>query len=312
MGDNMTLSNSSQDLILDKAPRHDDSKSTTGNIKDNIPVKFKKPIMSKKNLKQCGRVIGWIVYWLLIFAGWVAIAVQFGIMRASPVNPNNPEDYRKDLFIGKDYTVDKGYPALIVHAIGGILCLLIGILQFQDVIRRRVMIIHKIIGYIFSACVFIGFVGGLWLIPYSVGGVNTKVAFSLLSLIWIVTLGMALLYVTFAHKNPLVKHLPKGDRIQRHREWMIRCFSSVCAAITLRIYLFLFAGFYIAGNPNLSDTSYGILDAAQKEVYGASAWLAVSGNLIISEIYINMVVRKKIVNDGNLSSEMQVNPSKKF
>lgn len=245
-------------------------------------------VTSLPKFKRCAKCSVQIIFWLLIFIGWLGICVEFGILRASPVQPDNPRDYRRNIYIGSNYTVDKGYPALMVHAIGGISCLLIGILQFQDVIRKRAMIVHKILGYIFSGSLFIGFVGGVWLIPYSAGGVNTKVAFSLLSLIWTSCLAMALLYVTFASKNPLVKNIPIAKRIKRHREWMIRCFSSVCAAITLRIYLFLFSGLYMAGNPKAS------LDEAQKEVYGAASWLAVAGNLILSEIYINMVVRKKV------------------
>ena len=227
--------------------------------------------------------------WVVVGTGWAAVMGLSIFHRFKPVNPDPSIDPRALEYVGSTYTLKQGYPALALHASCGMVCLGLGIFQFQESFRARHMKLHKWMGYIFNSSIVLGAIGSIGLIPYSAGGLATKSAFTLLTSIWVGTMGMAMAYVLPKWINPFKSLINKEKeyRIQKHREWMIRCYATVMSSISLRVYLALFTVY------NIFQQKEGInVDAAVKDSYTSSVWLSFVTNLILSEIYINCVYRK--------------------
>ncbi|KAL9641669.1 hypothetical protein ABK040_016900 [Willaertia magna] len=306
-----------------------DNHMITDNNSHEITNEITNEILHKNKLSICERISkGWknmtkkekiifiiktiLWFFFLIFTwGGTATIIGMGARRIIPVDPNNKNDNRIHEYVGSTYTISQGYPGLVIHATGGVICLFIGVFQFQESLRKNILILHKIIGYIYSIFIVIGIIGAIYLIPFSAGGQTNKFAFSLLTVTWVCTLGMALFYVMFTKYNPFIKKLTKMERIKRHQEWMIRNYAASLAAITLRIYLGLLLVI------NFSSYQWDYL-TSWTNAYTSCTWLSVVGNLVIAEIYINMVVRRKkkslvvvVGGDNGEDDSMIINNEKK-
>lgn len=116
---------------------------------------------------------------------------------------------------------------ILTHVFFAVIALVTGPLQFIPVLRRH-RSVHRKIGYLYFASVFIGGIAGLATAFIAHGGLTARVGFGTLALLWLFTAYRALVAV-------------RQRNFPRHEAWALRNFALTCAAVTLRIYLGLFA-----------------------------------------------------------------------
>ena len=144
-----------------------------------------------------------------------------------------------------------------MHVLGSGLCLLIGGFQFSKRLRSNHLQLHRNLGRVYLVLVLIGGLGGLILAPNAVGGLVARIGFFMLGVLWLFSGLQA--YLAIRRKD-----------ITTHRVWMMRNFALTFAAVTLRIYLNVFAAIGV-------DFS---------ESYPVVAWLGWVPNLILIEWYL--------------------------
>ena len=152
-----------------------------------------------------------------------------------------------------DLVAEDGWRAVVHMAMGGI-ALIAGALQFSTAIRFERPRLHRRIGMVYVAMVVLSGVGGLLIATTATGGVPAEFGFGLLAVLWV---GSALLAVRSA----------RAGAYEMHRVWMIRSYALCLAAVTLRLYLPIFA---IAG-------------VQFPDSYPAIAWLCWVPNLVVAE-----------------------------
>jgi uncharacterized membrane protein len=143
------------------------------------------------------------------------------------------------------------------HALLGGLALLLGPLQLRRgllLARRR---LHRLLGKLYLGAALGTGATGLYVALYSYGGWVTHLGFGLLALGVLVCTSRAYLLIL------------AGDAAA-HREWMIRSYALICAAVTLRIELPLLAA------------ALGQFGAAYRIV----AWSCWVPNLLLAELYL--------------------------
>lgn len=150
------------------------------------------------------------------------------------------------------------------HVIGGGIVLLLGAFQFWPSLRRNYTQLHRWSGRIYLSFVAIGGVGGLMLAPISDGGVVAHFGFGTLAVLWLFSGWQAYAAIR------------QGD-VANHKAWMMRNFSMAFGAVTLRIYLGLFAA----------------ADVPFEEAYPTVAWISWVPNLILVEWYLAMAAASK-------------------
>ena len=155
--------------------------------------------------------------------------------------------------------------ASTMHVVGGAVVLLVGALQFWRNLRTSLPQVHRWLGRLYLSFVLIGGIGGLILAPSSDGGVVAHFGFGLLAVLWLFSGAQA--YFAIRAGNILV-----------HREWMMRNFAMAFGAVTLRIYLGLFA---VAGVPF-------------EQSYPAVSWLAWVPNLILVEWFLTIQRERQV------------------
>lgn len=143
------------------------------------------------------------------------------------------------------------------HAFFGSVALALGTVQF----RRRLVTarprIHRVIGTIYIAAAALTGIAGLYMSFYAFGGIVTGLGFGVLAVLLLTTTGVA--YV----------RIRRGD-VVAHREWMIRSYALIFAAVTLRIELPILIGLLGAFRP----------------AYMTIAWLSWVPNLLWATLYI--------------------------
>ena len=228
---------------------------------------------TKRSVKSIIIQVLWVLWWLIIYSLSIVVVVGFSFIQKRFI----PRDHNKSSndLVGKYYTLKKAYFGLLLHMIGGTLALFTGPVQFQQLIRKKAIIVHKIFGYIYYSGIVIGFVGAVWLIPFAAGGMTNYFAFSILAMVWAVCNTTSFYYIKFGFG------VTKERRIQLHREWMIRSFAATAAAITLRLWLMVLIlfGIYVLHN----DPSTAFMDA-----YKTVSWLSAVPNLMVAELYIRL------------------------
>lgn len=143
------------------------------------------------------------------------------------------------------------------HAFFGGLALALGPFQFHRGLLRRNRGRHRLLGKIYLVASAITGAAGLYLAGYSFGGMVTHLGFGALGLLTMIT---AVMGYRSARSRDFV----------RHREWVIRSFAAIFAAVTLRIEL-----------PLLIAALDGFPDA-----YRVIAWLCWVPNVIVAEALI--------------------------
>ena len=112
---------------------------------------------------------------------------------------------------------------LLPHSAGGVLALTSGVVQIWLGLTARAGALHRALGKVYCAGVFIGSVGGFYMaltIPPShfayAGGLFT------LSAVWFLTTTMAVIAI-------------RNRQFEQHREWMLRSYTVTFAFATFRL-----------------------------------------------------------------------------
>ncbi|UAY51791.1 DUF2306 domain-containing protein [Ferruginibacter albus] len=160
--------------------------------------------------------------------------------------------------------------AFFVHVFSSILVLFAGFTQFSKRLLRRKPRLHRVFGYIYVIDILLVTGPASFLMSfYANGGLSSRIAFVLLSVLWILFTALALYYA-----------IKKKFRL--HRMYMIRSFALTLSAISLRLWKVIIANF----------TEIHPMDR-----YRIIAWLGWTLNLLIAEyiIYRMSKYRYKIV-----------------
>jgi uncharacterized membrane protein len=148
-------------------------------------------------------------------------------------------------------------PFLLIHAVSGMLALLLGPVQFVRRLRKRMPALHRATGKVYVAACAVAAPSGLMLALGTTAGPVAATAFAL----------QAMLLPVFVY---LGVRAAIDRRISAHGEWMLRAYALIAGAITLRLTL-----------PAGMLAGYDFLTA-----YRASAWLAWMINLSLAEWHI--------------------------
>ena len=144
------------------------------------------------------------------------------------------------------------------HALFGAVAMALGPFQFRRdmLVKRRPL--HRTLGKIYVVSALLVGAAGLYMAFYSYGGLDTHLGFGGLALATLFTTTSAWLAV-------------KARRFVEHREWMIRSYAMIFAAVTLRLQM-----------PLLAIATQGDFDV----MYAIVAWSCWVPNLIFAEWWI--------------------------
>ena len=114
---------------------------------------------------------------------------------------------------------------LLPHGIAGACALLLGPMQFSDRLRERFRTLHRVVGRIYVAGVFVAAPLGFY-IQYFQERMGNPRSFSIASAVdaalWMITTGIALVFIL------------KG-KVQEHRQWMTRSFAVAIVFLEVRV-----------------------------------------------------------------------------
>ena len=157
--------------------------------------------------------------------------------------------------------------AFFVHVFSSMFALLAGFTQFSKRSSKSKPILHRAFGYLYVIDVLlVTGPAGLLMSFYANGGISSRIAFVMLSVLWITFTGIA-----------LYKAIKKDFKM--HRIFMIRSYALTLSAVTLRIWKVLLANF---------------TDIPPMDRYRMIAWLGWTLNLIAAELIIYYYIRRKI------------------
>ena len=104
---------------------------------------------------------------------------------------------------------------LLPHGIAGACALLLGPIQFSDRLRQRFRKLHRVIGRIYVAGVFLAAPLGLYIQYFQerMGGARSfTIAAATDAVLWMATTGIALVFI-------------RKGKVQEHQQWMTRSFA---------------------------------------------------------------------------------------
>src|SRR5215471_11067076 len=114
---------------------------------------------------------------------------------------------------------------LLPHGIAGAWALLLGPMQFSERLRCRFRRLHRVLGRIYVAGVFIAAPFGVY-IQYFEERLGDPRSFSIAAAVnaalWMITTGIALVFIL------------QGD-VQKHRQWMTRSFAVALVFLEVRV-----------------------------------------------------------------------------
>lgn len=156
--------------------------------------------------------------------------------------------------------------AFYSHIAFGALALLSGWSQFFKGLRTKYLNLHRNLGKVYCGAVLVSGITGLYVAFYALGGPIAKWGFIGMDIAWLSTMFIA--YKAIRRKE-----------ITMHQNWMIRSYAVCFAAVTLRLWLPIFAG--------LTEMTF-------VESYRIIAWISWVPNLIVAEIIIYQQHKKQI------------------
>ena len=113
---------------------------------------------------------------------------------------------------------------LLIHTTFGPVALILGVVNLLPAMRRGRWALHRNLGKVYLiAGAALGIAGG-YLALFAAGGLLARLGFFSLAILTLTTLSRGYLAIR------------KGD-VVRHREWMLRSYALIFAAVTLRIWL---------------------------------------------------------------------------
>jgi uncharacterized membrane protein len=147
---------------------------------------------------------------------------------------------------------------IYTHVLFGGIALLVGPFQFRRGILARRRALHRNLGKVYLVAATLTGIGGIYMAAYSFGGMNTHFGFGILGALTAASTLIAYKYI-------------RAFDVKHHREWMIRSFALIFAAVTLRIWLPLLIVYYKGDFP---------------PAYAIVAWLCWVPNLLLAEWWI--------------------------
>ncbi len=155
------------------------------------------------------------------------------------------------------------FTCFYIHVYTSMFALLAGFTQFSHRLLLQYKRVHRSMGYVYIITVVcISGPASLVMGFYANGGLSSRIAFILLSVLWV--------YFT---AKALQKALQKDFRA--HKNFMIRSYALTLSAISLRVWKLLIVYFFQPG---------------PMDVYRIVAWLGWAGNLAAAEY----IIRKRI------------------
>lgn len=151
------------------------------------------------------------------------------------------------------------------HALFGSLALGLGALQFNRWLLMRHRPLHRALGKIYVVSAMVVGLAGLYMSVYSFGGMVTHVGFGVLAVLLLWTTLRAFLAA-------------RARVIATHRQWMLRSYALIFAAVTLRIELPLLV------------MAFGDFTPA----YQVVAWLCWVPNLLWAEWYVRRTAQAPV------------------
>lgn len=187
------------------------------------------------------------LWWLMmVLATLVALYAMSYVVVGAPMYPAD----LSESFLARPWGI---YP----HAFFGSIAMILGPFQFRRELLRRRRSLHRGLGKVYVVSCLAAGAAGLYMAAYSYGGWVTHLGFGGLATALLVTTLKALAAV-------------RRGEIVRHREWMIRSYALIFAAVTLRLQL------------PLLTAAFGGFEAA----YMTVSWLCWVPNLIWAEWYV--------------------------
>lgn len=157
--------------------------------------------------------------------------------------------------------------AFYIHISTSVFVILAGLTQFSNTILKKYPKIHRQIGKLYVFIIlFVSGPSGFVMALYANGGLFGKIAFTTLSILWIIFTFLAYQY---ARKKQLMEH----------GKWMFRSFALSLSAITLRLLIF--------------STALLPIYLDFEKVYMLTAWLSWGINLGITEVLIQKGIVKR-------------------
>ena len=200
------------------------------------------------------------------YAILLAMAIPLSINALSYLNL----DSRYGFLRLKQEAIKTGWylPAYYGHVIIAALILLIGFNQIVPAFRAKSIRIHRWLGKFYvGGILFFAAPGGFTMSLFINRGPLVLTSFILQCACWIAFTSLA--YISIRRGN-----------ISAHQAWMTRSFALTLAAITLRLYVFIFSWW---------------IDLSQPLAYATIAWSSWVLNWVVAEFYINSKKRNVIV-----------------
>lgn len=171
------------------------------------------------------------------------------------------------LLMKQDYLhIDVWRTAFYIHVFSSMFALLAGFTQFSPILLKTKPTLHRAFGYCYVINIlFITGPAGLIMSYYANGGTIAIAGFLVLSVLWLSFTALA-----------LIKAVQKS--FAAHKYFMIRSFALTLSAISLRGWKALLEEF---SSINPSDR------------YRIIAWLGWGLNLVVAEIIIARLIRKR-------------------
>ena len=114
--------------------------------------------------------------------------------------------------------------AITLHTLFGPLALVLGLINLLPAMRRRRWAAHRVVGRVYVASALAVGIAGGYLSLFAAGGGVARLGFGLLALCTVGSTAQAWLAI-------------RGGRVERHREWMLRSYAFIFAAVMLRLWL---------------------------------------------------------------------------
>ncbi|WP_228098702.1 DUF2306 domain-containing protein [Pedobacter sp. MC2016-24] len=154
--------------------------------------------------------------------------------------------------------------AFFSHVYTSMLILLAGMIQFPAQLRKSYPGFHRWFGRFYVAAIlFVAGPAGLVMSIHANGGLTAQLAFSILSILWIL----------FTYKAFYAAYT---GNIRAHKIWMYRSYALTLSALSLRLWKWLFVVLF---------------EPRPMDVYQVVAWLGWLGNLLIAELLIYYVIQ---------------------
>jgi Predicted membrane protein (DUF2306) len=156
--------------------------------------------------------------------------------------------------------------AFFVHVFTSLFALLAGFTQFSKWLLKHKPGLHRVLGYTYVINVLmVTGPAGLLMSFYANGGISSRIAFVMLSVLWISFTAIAL-------------YKAVKSNFKAHRIYMIRSYALTLSAVTLRIWKVLLANY---------------TDVPPMDRYRIIAWLGWTLNLLVAEWIIYKYISKK-------------------